>query len=97
MKNFFRVSALAAVDIDEIWFYIAEDNPDAADKFTRKLTAQFSKLATMPEIGRTREELSHELRSLPVGRYIIFYRPNENGIEIVRVLHGARNLPSLFE
>jgi toxin ParE1/3/4 len=51
----------------------------------------------MPLIGRQREELSPRLRSFPVSRYIIFYRPMENGIEIVRVLHGARDFPPLFE
>jgi toxin ParE1/3/4 len=51
----------------------------------------------MPVIGRTREELSHGLRSFPFGRYVIFYRLNEYGVEIVRVLHGARNIPPLFE
>jgi toxin ParE1/3/4 len=51
----------------------------------------------MPELGRLREELSPRLRSFPVGRYVIFYRPMENRIEIARVLHGARDLPPLFE
>ena len=37
------------------------------------------------------------LRSLPLGNYIIFYRPIDDGIEVVRILHGARDLPPLFE
>jgi plasmid stabilization system protein ParE len=36
------------------------------------------------------------LRSLPVGSYIVFYRPMEDGIIVIRVLHGARYLPELF-
>jgi len=59
--------------------------------------SRFPKLAAMPELGRQCEELSARVRSFPVGRYVIFYRPMENGIEIVRVLHGARDLPPLFE
>ena len=51
----------------------------------------------MPEIGRPREDLAARLRSFPVGSYIIFYRPMEYGVEIARVLHGARDLPPLFE
>ena len=97
MKNSFRVSGRAAADLDEIWLYIAQDNPDAADQLANALTTRFPKLAAAPEIGRTREELSHGLRSFPVGRYIIFYRSNKEGIEIVRVLHGARDFPPLFE
>jgi toxin ParE1/3/4 len=41
--------------------------------------------------------LSPRLRSFPVKNYVIFYRPLEDGIEIVRVLHGAQDLPPLFE
>ena len=95
--NQFRVSAAARSDLDEIWFYIAQDDPAAADKFIQAIIGKFPKLAGWPEIGRQREELSARLRSLVVGRCVIFYRPMENGIEVVRVLHGARDLPPLFE
>jgi len=96
MKQF-RVSDVARSDLDEIWLYIAQDNLDAADKFIRAIVSRFPKLAAMPLIGRQREELSPKLRSFPVARYVIFYRPIENGVEIVRVLHGARDFPPLFE
>jgi toxin ParE1/3/4 len=95
--NAFRLSPAARSDLDEIWFYIAQDNADAADKFIHVIVSRFPKLAAMLQMGRQREELSPHLRSFPVGRYVIFYRPMENGIEIVRVLHGARDLPPLFE
>lgn len=95
--NQFRVSAVARSDLEGIWFYIAQDDPAAADKFIQAVVSRFSKLAALPELGRRREELSPRLRSFPVGRYVIFYRPMENGIEIARVLHGARDLPPLFD
>ena len=95
--NQYRVSDAARSDLDEIWFYIAQDDSDAADKFIRAIVSRFPKLAAMPQLGRQREELLPRLRSFPVGRYIIFYRPMKNRIEIVRVLHGARDLPPLFE
>lgn len=96
MKQF-RVSATARTDLDDIWFYIAQDDVTAADKFIQAVISKFLKLAEWPEIGRQREELSPRLRSLAVGRCVIFYRPMESGIEVVRVLHGARDLPPLFE
>lgn len=96
MKQF-RVSAAARADLDDIWFYIAQDDVDAADKFIQAVIGKFQKLAEWPEIGRQREELASHLRSLVVGRCVIFYRLMGNGIEIVRVLHGARDLPPLFE
>ena len=47
-------------------------------------------------MGRARPELAADLRSFPVGNYIIFYRPIEDGVEIVRVLSGARDIDALF-
>jgi toxin ParE1/3/4 len=96
MKQF-RVSDVARSDLGEIWLHIARDNLDAADKFIHAIVSRFSKLAAMPLIGRQREELSPRLRSFSVSRYVIFYRPVESGIEVVRVLHGARDFPPLFE
>ena len=52
-------------------------------------------LADSPLIGRTRDELAEGLRSLPVLRYptyVVFYRPTTAGIDVIRVLHGAREL-----
>jgi toxin ParE1/3/4 len=48
-------------------------------------------------MGRHREELAAELRSFLVDNFVIFYRPMDGGIEVVRILHGARDLPPLFE
>jgi toxin ParE1/3/4 len=95
--NQFRVSAAAKSDLEEIWFYIGQDNPDGADKFIRAIVSRFARLASMPELGRQREELSARLRSFPIGNYVIFYRLMKNGVEIARVLHGARDFPPLFQ
>jgi toxin ParE1/3/4 len=93
----YRVSGAAGADLEEIWLFIAEDDPDAADHFVRTIVSRFPTLASMPQMGRHREELSARLRSFPVGNYVIFYRPVNGGIEVVRVLHGARDFPPLFE
>ena len=93
----YRVSDAARSDLDEIWLYIARDNPEAANKFIRSLVSRFPMLAFTPEIGRERKELSPHLRSFAIGNYVIFYRPMENGVEVARVLHGARDFPPLFE
>jgi toxin ParE1/3/4 len=95
--NQFRVSPEASADLDEIWIYIAQDNPDAADKYIRAIVSRFPKLARMPLMGRERPELSPGLRSLVVGHHVIFYRLLEDRLEIVRVLDGVRDLPPLFE
>jgi toxin ParE1/3/4 len=95
--KFYRVSDDARSDLDDIWSYIALDNTEAADRFLVAILSRFPKLAAMPQMGRSREELSANLRSFSVGQYVIFYRPIENGVEITRVLHGARDFPPLFE
>ena len=50
-----------------------------------------------PGSGRYREELASGIQSFPFGRYIIFYRAVTSAIEIVRVLHGARDIENIFE
>ena len=83
--------------MDEIWIYIAQDNPDAADRYIHSIVSRFLTLGAMPKIGRERPELSPGLRSFAIGRHVIFYRLFDDGIEVVRVLNGARDLPPLFE
>jgi len=93
----FIIQAPRAVsDLAEIWDYIADDSEGRADAFIDVVDRKIRALARRSQIGRTREELAEGLRSFPVGRYIIFYRTMPKGIEIVRVLHGARDLDTIF-
>jgi toxin ParE1/3/4 len=87
----------AVDDLAEIWAYIAEDNPREANAFASRIHKEFRMLSVQPRMGRERPELLADLRSFPVGRYVIFYLPRRRGIEVVRVLHGARDLKPLFE
>ncbi len=87
---------LAEADLDDIWWYIAQDNPDAADSFLDRIEERLHALAQFPEMGITRDELMPSLRSLPIGNYLIFYQPLNDGIEVVRVLPGMRELDPLF-
>ena len=84
-------------DVAQSWRYIAERNPDAADRWLEKIDAKVKLLAQFPGIGRRREELAPELQSFPVGNYLIFYRQVKGGIEVLRVLHGAQDLRRFFE
>lgn len=58
---------------------------------------KFKVLADHPEMGRAREELAIALRSFPVGNYVIFYRTVKETVQVIRVLHGARDLDALWE
>ena len=87
----------SVADYEEIWRYIARDNPAAADRLITSIERQLSGLAAMPGIGREEPKLAANLRSFPVGNYLIFYRPIADGIALVRVLHGARDIsPEYF-
>lgn len=91
-----RRSPLAADDLLQLWVYVARDDLDAADRLLDRIDEVCARLADRPELGRSREELAPGLRSFPVARYVLFYRSLGEGIELARVLHGARDLDLLF-
>jgi toxin ParE1/3/4 len=86
----------AQEDLLDIWCHIACDNPRQADHYLDLLDDKLILLASTPRIGRSHDELEPGLRGFPVDNYLIFYRQVDAGIEIVRVLHGARDLEALF-
>lgn len=90
------LSSEAKADLTEIWHYIAEDNPEAADRVFAMLQESLRKLSHNPLLGVLREDLLTELRGLVVKNYIIFYRV-KNEILVSRILHGARNLENIFD
>lgn len=92
-----ELSQFAENDLEEIWSYINEDNSQAAGTLIKELLQKFRLLAENPNLGKSRAELFINLRSFPFKKYIIFYAPTENGIEIFRVIHSSRNIAGLFE
>ena len=96
MTSFF-LTPQAIQDLNEIHDFIAEDSLSMALRFINTLQEKCHLLAQSPAIGRSREELAPSLRSFPVGKHVIFYRDAQDGIEIIRILHGARDIPPLFE
>jgi len=90
------VSPQAEQDLIDIWLYIAEDQPINADHFLDRLETQVSKLAEFVDMGVARDELAEALKSFPVGRYILFYRVTQEGVELVRVLHSSRDVKLIF-
>jgi toxin ParE1/3/4 len=85
-------------DLRGIHAFIAQDNPTAGAHLISKIERACEGLSEMPGQGRFRSEFAPGLRSFLVSPYLIFYREQADGIEIVRVLHGARDIQaSLFE
>jgi len=83
-------------DLIEIWLYIAQDNPAAADRVLDDIEQCFIMLANIPQMGRYRPDIAPELRYFISGRYLILYRTLNDGVRIVRVIHGAKDLPNFF-
>jgi toxin ParE1/3/4 len=92
----FTRTARAEDDLIEIWLYIAEDNPQAADTLLSKIDNACEHLAQNPGMGPARPDLAPDFRYSVIGNYLILYREAAEGIEIVRVVHGARHLPDLI-
>ena len=88
-------SGPARRDLDEIWDYIAADNPIAASKFVDKMLTAAQSYANQPRLGEARFDLMPDCRHFTVGQYVIYYRPVADGIEQIRILHGARSVDDL--
>lgn len=82
----------AEEDLESIADYIAEDNPSRAVTFVQELRKKCRLLAEMPKSAPARPELGSNIRSRPTGNYVIYYRPVSDGIEIIRILHGRRDV-----
>jgi toxin ParE1/3/4 len=92
----YRLSPRAKLELEAIGDHIAEDSPRNAKRFIERLTQKFVVLGRSPMIGRARPELRPDLRSFPYGAYLILYRVVDDGVEIVRVAHAARNLDDVI-
>jgi toxin ParE1/3/4 len=84
-------------DLDEIWDYIATDNLEAADRVIDALETAILKLVKTPAIGHWREELADKRhRFFLVYSYLIVYRYEARPLQIVRVLHAARDVQNIL-
>ncbi len=91
-----KLTARAEDDIIDIWFSIAQDSLINADRFVDALNERIGALSDYPERGAARPEIGKGVRLLVEGNYLILYRIKPPGVEIVRVVHGARDLRGLL-
>jgi toxin ParE1/3/4 len=89
-------TARAEQDLVEIWLYIATDNPRAADRLLDRIDVACAHLASNPSLGPARPDLAPDLRYHVVGAHLLLYRVVAEGVELVRVVHGARHMPDLL-
>ena len=82
----------ARADMQEIWDYISDDSQFQADRDIERFRDKLEHLAKWGTLGRPRPEFTRDCRSYPFGKYCFYFRPIEDGIEVIRVLHSARDL-----
>ncbi len=89
------IAPTARQDLSDIFDYIARDKPIAAANWVETIEQKCKLIATTPELGEKRPEYGGDIRSSVVGRYVIFFRPHRDGIEVVRVIRGDRDIRSI--
>jgi toxin ParE1/3/4 len=91
------INILACRDLNEIADYFAANSLEAGERFFREFNRKCRQLTTFPNSGKSYPAIRSDLRGLPFEDYVIFYRVLNDGIEILRVVSGRRDFPSLFE
>lgn len=97
----FQFTPQATDDLLDIWAFVARDNPEAADRVERAIFQACDLVASSPLAGQIRTDLTH----LPVrfwvvhpySNYLIVYDPETKPLQVIRIIHGARNLPSILK
>jgi toxin ParE1/3/4 len=89
-----RHTSRARADLLDIWLAIATDNPAAADRLFDRLEERAQILTSWPQAGAACPSIAADARMLVERPYLILYRVIPDGVQIVRVLHGARDIDS---
>ena len=92
-----RISGSATSDLLGIWSHAGESDMEAATQLIKKIVKRFALLRDNPFMGRQQDHLLIDLRSFPVKGFLIFYQPSEDHVDILRVLHGSRDVERIFE
>ena len=94
MKRYHLMPA-AAQDLLAIIEYIANDSPEAAGRVLDKIEKELARLAEFPGLGHKREDLTgRPVRFWSIHRYLVVYQPDRDPLEILRILHGSRDVRS---
>jgi toxin ParE1/3/4 len=94
-----RLAPQARADLDEVWLYVAlkSGNPEIATRHVESIARGFGLLAKFPAIGRSLETSNRpNVRTLAIRGHIVFYRPADSEIRILRIIHAARDAYAVF-
>jgi toxin ParE1/3/4 len=84
-------------DLEEILAYLDARSHSAAERLATAIDERSRLLGEFPGMGRSRDELLPGVRSIAIGRYVLFYRVTQNAVEVLRILHGARDLEAIMK
>jgi plasmid stabilization system protein ParE len=96
----FILAPEASADLLEIWNYYAVDllNVQAADRIRDEIFEAMKRLSASPGLGHLRRDLAREpLRFWAVRKYLVIYRSERRPIEVVRILHAARDVRAILD
>jgi antitoxin ParD1/3/4 len=101
MNSPFQFTQQATEDLDAIWWFIAEDNRDAANRVETEIVASCRRLARYPLMGSKRRDITPlPVRFWTVAKfpnYVIVYRPESVPLQVIAVVHGKRDLKEVME
>lgn len=84
-------------DLANLWSFIADDNPEAADQLLRDIESALALISSTPDLGFKLDQIGSEIRCKPVRRnYLVFYQTCEDEIHLLRVLHSSRKFEGLL-
>jgi plasmid stabilization system protein ParE len=86
-------------DLESIWQYLVEDaDEETADEVFNRIHDQCARLSLAPDVGHFRRDLLDErFRFMSIWSYLIVYRAQTRPLRIVAILHGRRDLKSIFK
>lgn len=90
---------LAVADIEQLFDYIAIERQDleGATRVVHKLWEKCARYARQPLMGDLRDDLGENIRTFSVYKFVVVYLPQADGLRVLRVFHGARDYPSIFD
>lgn len=89
------ITVAAERDLEEIADFISRDNPRRAIAFITELRDRCHKIAAFPDAAPLRAELGEGVRAVTYRGYLLIYWTSPELVFVMRVVHGARNLPDL--
>lgn len=99
MRYIIRINPVAITDLQQIKAYIAENNPDAAEKLAGNIYTKIEKLAEFPQMGislNSRIVIKTDYLFLVCGMYLVFYKIEGKFVSVYRVLNGRRDYLSIL-